>query len=82
MNEYTLNSQYIPNILIVDDIGANLKLLDKILKPEGYKIRLVPAGELAFHAAEIEKPDLILLDIMMPGMDGYEVCRRLKENPG
>ncbi|MEI6900549.1 MAG: response regulator, partial [Bacteroidota bacterium] len=77
-----LKSRYIPNILIVDDIGDNLKLLDHILKPEGYKTRLVPGGELAIHAAGAEKPDLILLDIMMPGMDGYEVCRRLKETPG
>ncbi len=75
-------SPKVPNILIVDDMGANLKLLDEILKPEGYFIRPVPGGELALHVAEIEKPDLILLDIMMPGMDGFEVCRRLKENPG
>ncbi|MCX6279974.1 MAG: hybrid sensor histidine kinase/response regulator [Bacteroidetes bacterium] len=75
-------ASHIPNILIVDDIGDNLRLLDDILKPEGYKTRLVPGGELALKAAEIEKPDLILLDIMMPGMDGFEVCRRLKANPG
>ncbi|MEI6437001.1 MAG: response regulator [Bacteroidota bacterium] len=75
-------ASHISNILIVDDIGGNLKLLDDILKPEGYKTRLVPGGELAIKAAEIEKPDLILLDIMMPGMDGFEVCRRLKANPG
>ena len=71
----------IPNILIVDDIGANLRLLNDILSPEGYKIRQVPNGELALKVAEEEKPDLILLDIMMPYMNGYEVCRRLKENP-
>ena len=72
----------VPNILIVDDMGANLKLLDDILKPEGYYIRPVPDGKMALEAAEINKPDLILLDIMMPGMDGFEVCRRLKKNPG
>ena len=71
----------IPNILIVDDIGANLKLLNGILISEGYDIRQVTSGELALQVAENEKPDLILLDIMMPGMDGYEVCRRLKMNP-
>ena len=82
MKDDSLNSRYIPNILIVDDIGANLKLLNDILKPEGYKIRLAPGGEFAMHAVEIEKPDLILLDIMMPEVDGFEVCRRLKKNPG
>jgi two-component system, sensor histidine kinase and response regulator len=72
--------QYIPNILIVDDIPANLKVLGDILKEEGYKVRPVPNGMLALQVAGKEKPDLILLDIMMPDMDGYEVCRRLKEN--
>ena len=70
-----------PNILIVDDIPANLKALGDILKGDGYKVRPVPNGTLALQAVEKEKPDLILLDIMMPGMDGYEVCHRLKENP-
>ena len=51
MKDDTLNSLYIPNILIVDDIGANLKLLDDILRPEGYKTRLVPGGKLALLAA-------------------------------
>ena len=72
--------QNFPNILIVDDLPANLKLLGEILKSEGYKIRQVSNGELALQVAEKEKPGLILLDIMMPGIDGYEVCRRLKEN--
>ena len=79
-NEKAINAGLF-NILIVDDIGTNLKLLDDILIPEGYKTRLVPGGELALIAAKKEKPDLILLDIMMPGMDGFEVCRRLKETP-
>ncbi|MEI6577748.1 MAG: response regulator, partial [Bacteroidota bacterium] len=81
MKDDTLNSSNFLNILIVDDIGDNLKLLDEILRPEGYKTRLVPNGPLAIKAAEKEKPDLILLDIMMPEMDGFEVCRSLKENP-
>ncbi len=72
----------IPNILVVDDVPANLKFLDDILKHKGYKTRPVLSGELALRAAEKEKPDMILLDIMMPGIDGFEVCRRLKENPG
>ena len=69
-----------PNILIVDDVPANLLILGTILKREGYKVRPVPNGPLALLAAEKEEPDLILLDIMMPEMDGFEVCRRLKES--
>lgn len=74
-------SHYTPNILIVDDMPANLMLLAAILKSEGYKIRPVPNGTLALQAAAKEKPDLILLDIMMPEMNGYEVCTRLKQDP-
>ncbi len=69
-----------PNILIVDDVPANLKVLGDILEREGYKVRPVPSGKLALQVSAIAKPDLILLDIMMPGMDGFEVCRLLKEN--
>ena len=79
-NNHVTSIQNIPNILIVDDIPANLKVLGDILKGEGYKVRPVPSGALALQVAEKERPDLILLDIMMPDMDGYEVCRRLKEN--
>ena len=57
-----------------------LKFWGGILKKEGYKIRPVLSGEIALQVSEKEKPDLILLDIMMPGLDGYEVCRRLKAN--
>ncbi len=68
------------NILIVDDLPANLKVLGAILETEGYNVRPVPNGRLALQVADREKPDLILLDVMMPGMDGFEVCRQLKEN--
>jgi len=78
-NDY-VSSQNIPNILIVDDVPANLILLGHILKNLGYKVRPVPNGMLALKVAEKEKPDLILLDVMMPDMDGFEVCRRLKED--
>jgi CheY-like chemotaxis protein len=80
MKNLNESSRNIPNILVVDDVSANLKLLDDILKSEGYKTRPVPNGELALRAVTKEKPDLILLDIMMPGMDGFEVCRHLKKN--
>lgn len=69
------------NIMIVDDQPANLKVLSEILKESGYVVRPVPSGKLALSAAVLEAPDLFLLDIMMPEMDGYETCRRLKEIP-
>jgi len=69
------------NILIVDDTTENLQLLSNILKDSGYKVRPATSGKLALQAVEAKKPDLILLDIKMPEMDGYEVCTILKENP-
>jgi len=66
------------NILIVDDSPENLDLLMGMLKQKGYKVRPAPNGELAIQAANNEPPDLIILDITMPGMDGYQVCKQLK----
>jgi len=77
MNQET---KHIANILIVDDIPDNLKVLGDLLRVEGYKVRPVPSGQLALQVAEKEKPDLILLDIMMPDMNGFEVCRLFKEH--
>ena len=67
------------DILVVDDTPANLQLLSAMLKDAGYQVRLVPSGALALRAAQTRTPDLILLDITMPDMDGYEVCGRLKQ---
>ena len=68
------------NILIVDDTPANLRLLARLLSAE-YLVRLALSGDLALTSIHNHPPDLILLDIRMPEMDGYEVCRRLKANP-
>lgn len=65
-------------ILAVDDTPASLKLLTELLKEDGYEVRAAINGELALHAASQNPPELVLLDIRMPGIDGYEVCRRLK----
>jgi K+-sensing histidine kinase KdpD len=70
-----------PNILVVDDTPANLQLLCGMLKERGYRPRPVPSGALALRAAASEAPDLVLLDISMPEMDGFEVCSRLKADP-
>jgi serine phosphatase RsbU (regulator of sigma subunit) len=66
------------SILLVDDAPANLQVLAGMLKERGYKARPVPSGKLALLAAQRDPPDLILLDINMPEMNGYEVCERLK----
>ncbi len=69
------------NVLIVDDLPENLAVLGQILKNAGYRVRATLSGELALQAVALEPPDIILLDIMMPEMDGYAVCQRLKANP-
>lgn len=66
------------SILVVDDTAANLQVLAGMLKDRGYKVRPVPSGRLALLAARRDPPDLILLDINMPEMNGYEVCEQLK----
>lgn len=68
------------NILVVDDTPHNLDIARNILHTE-YRVRLATNGEIALKLIHKQKPDLILLDIMMPGMDGYEVCRQLKADP-
>ena len=73
-----INSQKPPSILMVDDIPANLQMLSEMLKGRGYKVRAAVSGKLALQAASNEPPDLILLDINMPEMNGYEVCEKLK----
>ncbi len=69
------------DILIVDDTPANLRLLSGMLGEQGCKVRLAPNGKLALMNAQAAPPDLILLDIKMPGMNGYEVCEELKADP-
>ncbi|MEG4025197.1 PAS domain-containing protein [Microcoleus sp. S13C4] len=69
------------NILMVDDNPESLRLLSRILSKRGYKVRPTRDGKLALNFALSSPPDLILLDIMMPGMDGYQVCKQLKASP-
>jgi DNA-binding response OmpR family regulator len=68
------------NIMIVDDNPANLKLLEDVLRQRGYEVRSFPRGRLALAGADQEPPDLILLDVNMPEMNGYEVCEQLKSS--
>jgi two-component system, sensor histidine kinase and response regulator len=69
------------DIMIVDDKPANLKLLEDMLLQQGHEVRSLPLGRLALAAAIKQPPDLMLLDVNMPEMNGYEVCERLKSTP-
>jgi two-component system, sensor histidine kinase and response regulator len=69
------------DILLVDDTPDNLRLLSTMLTEQHYEVRSVKSGAAALMGVQGQKPDLILLDINMPGMNGYEVCQRLKDNP-
>jgi len=68
-------------VLVVDDTPANLQLLESILQDKGYLVRAAISGQMALKAARHQPPDIILLDINMPEMNGYEVCRALKSDP-
>lgn len=70
-----------PTVLLVDDNAQNLKVLYETLKDRGYRLLIANDGEKALALAQRNRPELILLDIMMPGMDGFMVCRQLKANP-
>ena len=69
------------DILIVDDTPENLRLLSRMLTKQGYNVRKAISGQMALRAVKTAPPNLILLDIMMPELDGYEVCQQLKNNP-
>ena len=69
------------HILVVDDLPANTRVLEDLLTRDGYRVTVAGDGERALEVVTQEHPDLVLLDILMPKMDGYEVCRRLKSDP-
>jgi CheY-like chemotaxis protein len=68
-----------PLVLVVDDVQKNIDLMRAVLAPAGYQVSAATDGPTALALALAQKPQLILLDVMMPGMDGYAVCSRLKE---
>ena len=70
----------VPAVLIVDDVEENLRVLGSILKKNNFDVHVAQSGAEALESAEFKPPDLVLLDISMPQMDGYEVCRRLKSS--
>lgn len=80
----SINSHPYPTpvtILVVDDVPNNLRLLQNLLRKQGYDVRLATSGKLALRSLTRFAPDLILLDILMPEMDGYQVCKLIKNNP-
>jgi adenylate cyclase len=70
-----------PLVLAVDDLPTNIRLLDAVLSPRGYRVISAGSGPEALQRVKDQHPDLVLLDIVMPEMDGYEVCRRLRDDP-
>src|SRR5438552_1439871 len=68
--------------LVVDDQSANVKIVGQLLEAAGYSVMPAQSGEQALARAAARAPDLVLLDMLMPGMDGMEVCRRLHALPG
>jgi len=69
-------------VLVVDDTPQNIRLLEAVLAPRGYAVLAAESGQEALSTVAAEEPDLVLLDVVMPGMDGYEVCRRLRADQG
>ena len=80
MDDHMIQHREQYDILIVDDTPDNLKILNRMLKERGYRVRPATNGRHALKSVAARRPDLILLDVKMPGMDGYEVCRRLKSD--
>ena len=68
-------------VLVVDDLPQNRRLLDAVLSPQGFTVLCAASGEAALDLLAERLPDIVLLDIMMPGMDGYETCRRIRQEP-
>jgi adenylate cyclase len=76
----TAETEPAPRVLVVDDVAANVRLLEAILEPAGFSLSSVSSGPEALERVATDLPDLVLLDVQMAGMNGYEVCRRIREN--
>ena len=74
-------NQPLGDILVVDDDVANLRILSSLLMEHGYQVRSARDGSTALMMASADPPDLVLLDVIMPQMDGFQVCQRLKSDP-
>ena len=70
-----------PLVLVVDDLPQNVRLLEAVLSPKGFRVATASSGEEALDVLNKEHPDVVLLDILMPGMDGFEVVEALRADP-
>src|SRR6185436_15734651 len=70
------------SVLVVDDIAGNARLVQALLAPDGHAVRTAGDGAEALRLVQSEPPDLVLMDVMMPHVDGFEACRAIKQNPG
>ena len=75
---YTPSPDTNGSILLVDDLPENLRMLSDLLLSLGYNVRSVTSGRMALRTARVKQPDLVILDIKMPEMDGYQVCQAFK----
>jgi class 3 adenylate cyclase len=80
-DENTITTDQAITVLVIDDQPQNIRLLDAVLSPRGYRVVSASSGKDALELLAQTQPDLVLLDIVMPGMDGYAVCRRIREDP-
>ena len=80
-DENTITTDQAITVLVIDDQPQNIRLLDAVLSPRGYRVVSASSGKDALELLAQTHPDLVLLDIVMPGMDGYAVCRRIREDP-
>ena len=69
------------SVLVVDDLEANGRLMERLLSRDGYRLRIAHDGQEALEAVAQEQPDVILMDVLMPKLDGFEACRRIKDDP-
>lgn len=76
-----MSEESIPRILVVDDLPQNIRLMEAVLLPRGFVVIGTQSGSETLELVRREKPDLLLVDVLMPGMDGYEVCRRIRADP-
>ena len=76
-----MSTEIRPTILVVDDVPQNVRLLEAVLTANGYAVRSAASGQEALKELGAKLPDLVMLDIQMPEMNGYEVCRRIRADP-
>jgi len=81
VSNQTMRGHFNVDILIVDDTPSNVEVLTTVLTDQGYQVRSATNGKKALPEIQVKRPDLILLDIMMPEMNGYQLCEHLKANP-